>query len=240
MQFRLSQSFWKAFFATLMTLLLGIRSGFCAVAVDAQWQKPRVHLTAKNSRLSTVLKKFANAEGVRLHIADGVEGRVTGKFNLPPEKLLDQLALQHNFSWRLDGKNLAIASLATPIKSFQPLDNPLNGGLELRSTAATQLSSGATKAVPPDPALAPLKVWSTTPGDRTLQNALSRWAIAAGWQLFWELPQDYSVEAAASINGSFEDAITAVTNSLQQNDVPVSAIFFEGNRVLRIVAKGAQ
>ena len=240
MQYRHSRFFWKALLATLMTLLLGIRPSFCAVSVDAQWQKPTVHIMATNTKLSTVLKKFAQAERVHLQIADGVEGRVTGKFNLPPEKLLDQLATQYNFSWRLDGRRLAIAPLAKPVNSFQPLDDPLNDASASRSSTATQLSASTTQVAPLDPALAPLKVWSTTPGDKTLQNALSRWAIAAGWQLFWELPQDYSVEATASINGSFEDAITAVTNSLQQNDVPVSAIFFEGNRVLRIVAKGAQ
>ena len=240
MQFRLSQSFLKALFATLMTLSLGICTDSWCTPVETHWPKPLFHLTANNTNLGTVLKKFAKAEGLHLQVANGVQGRVTGKFDLPPEKLLDLLADQYNFSWRLDGKKLAIAPLATQAKSFQSTDSSSSAGLALRGTSSTPLPAITTPAGPVDPALTPLKVWSTTPADKTLQNALARWAIAAGWQLFWELPQDYSVEAAASINGSFEDAITAVTNSLQQNDVPVSAVFFEGNRVLRIVAKGAQ
>ena len=240
MQFRLSQSFLKALLTTLMALCISVCADSWSAAAEAHWPKPLFHLTANNSKLGTVLKKFAKAEGLHLQVAGGVDGLVTGRFDLPPEKLLDLLAAQYNFSWRLDGNRLAIAPLTASTKSLQPLNDPLNGALTLRSTTATQLAAGTTPTGPIDPALTPLKVWSTTPADKTLQNALARWAIAAGWQLFWELPQDYSVEAAASINGSFEDAITAVTNSLQQNDVPVSAVFFEGNRVLRIVAKGAQ
>lgn len=242
MQLRPSQSSLNAMLAVFMALLFGIVSSASAAENEAQWKNPRFHTTTNNTRLTTLLKRFAKAEGVHLKIATGVEGRVTGSFDMPPEKLLDALAAQYNFSWRLDGRKLTIAPMVSPSAVLQPLNDPLNGALALRSTTTAQLSAGnaTAPAAPLDPALAPLKVWSTTPADKTLQNALARWSIAAGWQLFWELPQDYSVEAAASINGSFEDAITAVTNSLQQNDVPVSAIFFEGNRVLRIVAKGAQ
>jgi hypothetical protein len=219
-----------------MALLLGTLCPADAASNDAQWKSPRFHTTANNTRLATVLQRFAKAQGVRLNIVPGVDGRVTGKFDMPPEKMLDTLASLYNFSWRLDGRNLTIA----PMTFATTLAQPLSNGVALKNSNTMQLAAGSAPPAPSDPALSPLKVWSTTPADKTLQNALARWSIAAGWQMFWELPQDYSVEATASINGSFEDAITAVTTSLQQNDVPVSAIFFEGNRVLRIVAKGAQ
>ncbi len=236
MQLRLSQFPSNATLALCMALLLGLLSPASAADNDAQWKSPHFHTTAKNTRLATVLQRFAKAEGVRLKIVPGVDGRVTGKFDMPPEKMLDTLAALYNFSWRLDGRNLTIA----PMTSATTLAQSSGTGVALRNSSAMQLATGSAPAAPTDPALSPMKVWSTSPADKTLQNALARWSIAAGWQMFWELPQDYSVEAAASINGSFEDAITAVTTSLQQNDVPVSAIFFEGNRVLRIVAKGAQ
>ena len=246
MQLRPSPTLLSMFLAALVALL------FCGpaysveepleVPVYAQWKKLRYRTTTNNTRLSTVLNKFAKAEGLHLSITKGVNGRVTGTFDLPPEKLLDTLATQHNFTWRLTGRKLVISPATSTNAALKIVNDPFGNNLTLRSSRTTSpLSSSAPlAAVPLDPALAPLKVWSTTPADKTLQNALARWAIVAGWQLFWELPQDFSVEAAASINGSFEDAVTAVANSLQQTDVPVSAIFFEGNRVLRIVAKGAQ
>ena len=236
MQSRLSQSLLNTMLATFMAVLLGTQLPAEAANNDAQWKTPIFHTSAKNTPLAKVLHRFAIAQGVRLKIIPGVDGRVSGKFDMPPEKMLDMLAALYNFSWRLDGRNLMIA----PMVSATKLTPPLNSNVSLRNSNTMQLAAGSSPLEPADPALSPLKVWSTSPADKTLQNALARWSIAAGWQMFWELPQDFSVEAAASINGSFEDAITAVTNSLQQNDVPVSAIFFEGNRVLRIVPKGAQ
>ncbi len=236
MQSRHSRSPTNAMLAAFMALLFGVVCQAYAADTNAQWKSPRFHTTTKNTRLATVLQRFAKAQGVRVKIAPGVDGRVTGNFDMPPEKMLDTLAALYNFSWRLDGRNLTIA----PMASATSLVPPLSGDMALRNSNTMQLASGSAPPAPTDPALSPLKVWSTSPADKTLQNALARWSIAAGWQMFWELPQDYSVEATASINGSFEDAITAVITSLQQNDVPVSAIFFEGNRVLRIVAKGAQ
>ena len=244
MQFRFSPTFSHSLLAAL------IATSFCgpgfsaATDSEVQWKKPRYRTTLNNTKLTTVLKRFAEAEHLHLHLASGVMGRVSGSFDSSPEKLLDTLGAQYNFSWRLDGKRFSIAPLESVAVTALPLNDPLGGGggVALRVSKTTQtLSDGTVMPVAAnDPAISPLKVWSTTPADKTLQNALARWASVAGWQLFWELPQDYSVEAAASINGSFEDAVTAVTNSLQQNDVPVSAIFFEGNRVLRIVARGAQ
>lgn len=236
MHSRHSRSSMNAMLASLMALFLVTVSPAGAADYDAQWKSPHFHTAAKNTRLATVLQRFARAQGVHLKIAPGVDGRVTGRFDMPPEKMLDTLAALYNFSWHLDGRNLTIAPMASAVTLAQPS----SGGVALRNSNAMQLAASSAPPALADPALSPLTVWSTSPADKTLQNALARWSIAAGWQMFWELPQDYSVEATASINGSFEDAITAVTTSLQQNDVPVSAIFFEGNRVLRIVAKGAQ
>lgn len=82
--------------------------------------------------------------------------------------------------------------------------------------------------------------WEITPGDKTLNSALARWAQSAGWQLIWELPVDYSVDARTTIRGSFEEAVGMVARSMDSAEIPMKAIFYEGNRVLRIVARGAQ
>lgn len=90
-------------------------------------------------------------------------------------------------------------------------------------------------AVPARPAAVP--VWDVTPADKTLKAALTRWAEAAGWQLVWELPIDYAVSARTGIKGKFTDAVEAVARSMATADTPMKAIFYDGNRVLRIVAR---
>jgi len=76
--------------------------------------------------------------------------------------------------------------------------------------------------------------------DRTLKAALERWSQSAGWRLFWELGVDYRIDAPMSVDGSFEDAVSAVVRSMDQADVPPKAIFYRGNRVLRMVARGME
>lgn len=79
--------------------------------------------------------------------------------------------------------------------------------------------------------------WEVTPADTTLKGALTRWAEAAGWQLVWELPVDYAVSARTEIKGNFTTAVETVAASMATADTPMKAIFYEGNRVLRIVAR---
>jgi hypothetical protein len=82
--------------------------------------------------------------------------------------------------------------------------------------------------------------WEILPSDKTLNVALARWAAVAGWQLVWELPVDYAVETRATVPGSFQDAVTLVTKSMDNAEIPLKAIFYEGNKVLRIVGKGVE
>jgi hypothetical protein len=93
----------------------------------------------------------------------------------------------------------------------------------------------------PAKAAAPVKAkptWEVLPADKTLKATLARWAAAEQWQLVWELPVDYPVDARSAVVGSFEEAVSMVAKSMNHADVPMKAIFYAGNRVLRIVAKG--
>lgn len=90
------------------------------------------------------------------------------------------------------------------------------------------------------PVVAPLPTWEVNPADKTLNAAFARWAASAGWQLVWELPVDYAVTVRTEIHGSFADAVALVAKSMETADMPMKAIFYDGNRVLRIVAKGSQ
>jgi len=79
--------------------------------------------------------------------------------------------------------------------------------------------------------------WDVTPADKTVKAALTRWAEAAGWQLVWELPVDYAVSVRTEIKGSFTEAVETIARSMSTADTPMKAIFYDGNRVLRIVAR---
>jgi hypothetical protein len=103
---------------------------------------------------------------------------------------------------------------------------------------ATTMVAAATTASPDS--AAPSANWLLNVADGTLKGAMRRWADAAGWQLVWELPADYPITAYAEVPGDFEAAVATVARSLEHADTPMKAIFYRGNKVLRIVSKGAQ
>ncbi|MFT5590381.1 MAG: hypothetical protein ACI9ZF_002566 [Bradyrhizobium sp.] len=227
MQFRLSLFTARAFVATLIAANGFVLSDQALAEAEINWHKPQFKYQAKDRDLHKLLAQLAKSQHLKLKIAAGINGRVTGNVSLPPQQVLDALAKEHHFSWHVTGDLLRIDALET---ATLPAQNPNSPQL-----IAAQSPASETIDAP-----APMTAWTTTPADKTLQNALARWSLTAGWQLIWELPQDISIEAAASVNGSFEDAVTALANSLQSSETPITAIFFEGNRVLRIIAKGVQ
>jgi hypothetical protein len=80
--------------------------------------------------------------------------------------------------------------------------------------------------------------WDVKPSDKSLRATLARWAESAGWQLAWEMGVDYPVSTGASLGGSFEEAVIAIVKAMEQAETPMKVIFYQGNRVVRIVAKG--
>jgi hypothetical protein len=80
-----------------------------------------------------------------------------------------------------------------------------------------------------------LRLWELDPRDGSLKRALSKWASAAGWQLAWESPHDFPVAMYARLEGSFEDAVVSVSKSLKASDHPLRVVFYEGNRVVRVI-----
>lgn len=89
-------------------------------------------------------------------------------------------------------------------------------------------------AAPPAPA------WEIVMTDKTINGAFARWTTLAGWQLRWELPVDYAVEARTTVPGTFEEAVETVARSMETAEVPMKAIFYRGNKVLRIVPRGGK
>jgi hypothetical protein len=105
-----------------------------------------------------------------------------------------------------------------------------------QSDLAKSSPAAATPVTVPAPVA---QIWRIELGDRTLRTALTRWAHTAGWQLIWDAPVDFSVDAEASVEGSFDDALHEVIASLAHSNTPIQAIVYQGNKVIRIIQKGA-
>lgn len=120
----------------------------------------------------------------------------------------------------------ASKSIAAPAHAEPPAAVP---------TSAVSTQAGSF-VVPEDEAS---RTWRLEVSDRTVKTALSRWAKEAGWQLVWEVPVDFGIDADATITGTFDDALHAVVRALDKSDTPIQAILYKGNKVLRIVAHGA-
>jgi hypothetical protein len=114
------------------------------------------------------------------------------------------------------------------------------GAMAATGAQAATAAPAAAAATAAAPAAPPLPSWEVTPADKTLNTVLARWAATAGWQLVWELPVDYAVSVRTELHGTFADAVGLVTKSMASAEVPIKAIFYEGNHVLRIVAKGSE
>lgn len=77
-------------------------------------------------------------------------------------------------------------------------------------------------------------VWAITPGKR-LSETLEQWGKEAGWQsVVWEAP-DMVAEMGASFDGTFEEAVTHAMESLARSGTHLKAVFYSGNRVVRIM-----
>ncbi|MPS30355.1 MAG: toxin [Alcaligenaceae bacterium] len=106
------------------------------------------------------------------------------------------------------------------------------------SVALVEAAPQAAVAVPV--ALPAGRDWEINIADKTLNNTLARWAASTGWQLLWELPVDYAVEAHTRLHGTFEEAVAVVARSMEAAEIPMKAVFYQGNKVLRIMAKGSE
>ncbi|KVT79225.1 pili assembly chaperone [Burkholderia ubonensis] len=113
---------------------------------------------------------------------------------------------------------------------------PASAAAAPSAQALPAAATATTAAAAPVPAASS---WDVRASDGTIRGVLSRWARTAGWQLVWDAPVDFSVDAQATLRGSFEDALQALVASLGRTSTPIQAILYQGNHVLRVVAQGA-
>ncbi|RKE40046.1 type III secretion protein C [Paraburkholderia sp. BL23I1N1] len=94
---------WLAASLTLGALQL-------ADAAPVRWRSNTVHIAVEGKDLKDVLRDFTASQGVAASIAGNVQGAVTGRFDMSPQRFLDTLASTFGFVWFYDGSVLSISS----------------------------------------------------------------------------------------------------------------------------------
>ena len=166
---------------------------------------------------------------------------LTNTWSLPSMQMSNKLASPDVSIGR--GAPLPAGVASTASQSGSSADSRTSYGASPPQMAKIEVIAPApTKALAVSPSLAttPSATWEIALTDKTLNAALARWTAIAGWQLLWELPVDYAVEARTTVPGSFEEAVSTVAKSMETAEIPMKAIFYKGNRVLRIVPTGAK
>lgn len=115
------------------------------------------------------------------------------------------------------------------------------------ASPASQLSAPRREAAPaagtqtetPGPAShnlnpEPVRIWSVELADNTVRLCLKRWAHEAQWQLVWDADRDFVIEAEVRWQGTFEQALTALLESLRNSEYPLQARLNTDGRILRI------
>jgi hypothetical protein len=80
--------------------------------------------------------------------------------------------------------------------------------------------------------------FSVARSDRTLREALVKWARASGWTFepeHWAVPRDIPVAGGASVDTDFKTAVRMLLRSTELTDLPVQPCFYNANQTLRVV-----
>lgn len=86
-------------------------------------------------------------------------------------------------------------------------------------------------------------VWTLDARDVNYFNALQRWGKIANYQVRWDAPKHFLIDAAGSFEGSFEEAVTSVLSNpgIQNSMLPLEVCFYPNTPPLaRITRKGEQ
>ncbi|MEK7945566.1 TcpQ domain-containing protein [Pigmentiphaga sp. YJ18] len=113
------------------------------------------------------------------------------------------------------------------------LDEP---AVALASARSPTAAAGAGRAAV-DPAPVRRAAYDATPADRTMRQALRRWATAAGWTFepeHWTVDVDIPLAGSASLGSDFKSAVRELLASTELSAHPLQPCFYS-NRVLRVV-----
>jgi type III secretion protein C len=120
--------------AAIVLALLGASAPTFAAVAD--WRPGNVNYVAEGKDIKDVLRDFAASQGMPAVIPPDLKGTVTAKFNLPPQKLIEELAATFGFVWYFDGQVLDIELPSSMRTAVIKLDNASTNDLRtmLKST----------------------------------------------------------------------------------------------------------
>ena len=120
------------------TVLSIILMTCCVVAPHAapvHWNARVIDYAADSKDIKDVLRDFSASQGIPANISKEVQGTVTGKFHMPPQRFLDTLASSFGFVWYYDGQVLDIVTPDEMKSTLIKLDHGSTG--QLRATLAS-------------------------------------------------------------------------------------------------------
>ncbi|WP_374692729.1 type III secretion system outer membrane ring subunit SctC [Burkholderia sp. SCN-KJ] len=108
--------------------------GRYAMAMQVPFRTSAVHIAVEGKELKDVLRDFAASQGIAASVSSDVQGTVSGRFDMSPQRFLDTLAATFGFVWFYDGSMLSISSSNDVTRQVIHLD--FAGTAALRSTLA--------------------------------------------------------------------------------------------------------
>ncbi|RZS86520.1 TcpQ domain-containing protein [Pigmentiphaga kullae] len=117
-------------------------------------------------------------------------------------------------------------------------DEPSFAAMKPLEPARTHVAApGAGRASVVDPVSVRRAPYDATPADRTMRQALRRWATAAGWTFepeHWTVDVDIPLAGSANLGSDFKTAVRELLASTELSAHPLQPCFYS-NRVLRVV-----
>ena len=80
-----------------------------AAAAEIHWRTNTFTYVAQDKPLKDFIRDFASSQGLSVVIAPEVSGTVNGKFELPPQTMLETLSMSFGVTWYYDGSVLYVS-----------------------------------------------------------------------------------------------------------------------------------
>jgi len=149
----------------------------------------------------------------------GAEG-VTGNLST----VLSEFADSTGISWVQKGCVILVADKPPPE------DSSATDGITPAATINSSVVSEASLGVPP------VQTWKIRRGQR-FSDAMKEWCKRASCSdVFWETGELES-DMPQSFSGTFDEAVSTAIETLASQGIPIRAVFYGGNGVVRIMGK---
>jgi hypothetical protein len=122
--------------------------------------------------------------------------------------------------------------LPAPAPAPAPLPapaSPLPAPAPAPLPAMSPVAASPVSVSPPE-SLASPTIWSLHPG--LLKGQMQVWATQANYQLIWNSPNDFDLEAQSDFYGTFSDVVKQAFETLHNQGTPLRVVIHTGNRVL--------